>query len=340
MIPRVSERSVGEPARSVGEPLHVVFGTGQVGRALAARLVALGLPVRAVSRNRPSGLPDGVEWRAADASDPEAATAAAEGASVIYQCLNAPYTNWPELFPPLQRGVLSAAERTGALLVSLENLYGYGPTTGEPMTEDLPLVATTIKGRTRAAMTQELLAAAQAGRVRIAIGRASDFFGAGVTETTLGERVFANALANKRADFIGNPDLSHTYSYVPDVAAGLAMLGTDERAVGGVWHLPGPETTTTREVLALVSREVGHSVEIRSVPKLIVRALGVFNPLMRGLAEMSYEFDEPFVLDTSKYEATFGTGGTPLNAAIGATVGWYRGRNGASSSPSEAGTGS
>ena len=80
---------------------------------------------------------------------------------------------------------VTAAERTDALLVSLENLYGYGPTDGAPMTEDLPLNATTSKGRVRAAMTAELLAAAQSGRVRIAIGRASDFFGAGVTESTL-----------------------------------------------------------------------------------------------------------------------------------------------------------
>src|SRR5271166_4217029 len=225
--------------------LHVVFGTGQVGSTLAAHLACQGLAVRAVSRHRPPPLA-GVDWRAADASDPEAAADAAKGASVVYQCLNAPYTNWPELFPPLQRGVLSAAERNGALLVSLENLYGYGPTGGKPMTEDLPLAATTVKGRTRAAMTRELLAAADAGQVRIAIGRASDFFGAGVTETTLGERVFANALAGKRADFLGDSDLPHTYSYVPDVAAGLAILGTDERAVGEVWHLPGPETVTTR----------------------------------------------------------------------------------------------
>jgi hypothetical protein len=107
--------------------------------------------------------------------------------SVRYQCLNAPYTDWPRRFPPLQRGVLAAAERTDALLVSLENLYGYGPIGKVPMTEDLPLAATTVKGRTRAAMTRELLAAAEAGRVRTAIGRASDFFGAGITTgTTLG----------------------------------------------------------------------------------------------------------------------------------------------------------
>ena len=307
--------------------LHVVFGTGQVGSALAGHLTGLGLAVRTVSRDRPRALADGADWRTADVSDPEAAADAAKGASVVYQCLNAPYTQWPELFPPLQRGVLAAAERTGALLVTLENLYGYGPTGGKPMTEDLPLAATTVKGATRAAMTAELLAAAEAGRVRFAIGRASDFFGPGVTAgSTLGERVFGNALAGKRADFIGHPDLPHTYSYVPDIAAGLATLGTDPRAAGQVWHLPGPQTVTTRALLDLVAAEVGHPVGVRSVPKLAVRALGLVNPLLRELAEMSYEFDQPFVLDTSKYESAFGAAGTLLAAAVAATVAWYRTR--------------
>ncbi len=310
--------------------LHVVFGAGQVGRALAARLAVLGVPVRMVSRHRPSAPLAGVDWRAADAMDPEAATDAAKGASVVYQCLNAPYTDWPKRFPPLQRGVLSAAESNGALLVSLENVYCYGPTGGEPMTEDLPLAATTVKGRTRAAMAQELLAAADAGRVRIAIGRASDFFGAGATESSLGERVFGNAVAGKRADFIGNPDLPHTYSYIPDIAAGLATLGTDERAIGGVWHLPGPETVTTRELLELVAVDVGHPVGVRSLPKLAVRALGLFNPTIREIVELSYEFEQPFVLDTGKYQSTFGTEATPLPTAIAATVAWYSSRNGTS----------
>jgi nucleoside-diphosphate-sugar epimerase len=314
--------------------VHVVFGAGQVGSALTARLTGLGLSVRVVSRHRPALLADEVDWRSADATNPEAATDAARGASVIYQCLSAPYTDWPRSFPPLQRGVLAVAEKTGALLVSLENLYGYGPTAGGVMTEELPLAATTVKGRTRVAMTQELLAAAEAGRVRIAIGRASDFFGAGITTgTTLGERVFANAVAGKRADFIGNPDLPHTYSYVPDIAAGLATLGTDERAVGGVWHLPGPETVSTRQLLELVAGMVGHPVGVRSVPKLALRALGLFNPLLRELPEMSYQFDEPFVLDTTKYNSTFGTAGTPLATAIGATVAWYQSQNGTPSPP-------
>ncbi len=304
--------------------LQVVFGAGQVGLALANQLASSGSAVRSVSRRRPTALAQGVEWRAADANDPEAANAAANGASVIYQCLSAPYTEWPKKFPPLQRAVLNAAEQADALLVSLENLYGYGSTGGVAMTEDLPLNATTSKGRVRAAMTAELLDAARSGRIRIAIGRASDFFGAGATESTLGARVFGNAVAGKRADFIGDPDLLHTYSYVPDIAASLEVLGNDERAIGQVWHLPGPETVSTAAVLELIAGEVGHPVAVRSVPKLVLRALGIVNPMVRGLAEMAYEFEEPFVLDTSKFESTFGMKGTSLDVAIKETVAWYR----------------
>ena len=303
---------------------HVVFGTGQVGSALIKRLASTGFAVRAVSLHRPVALPDGVEWQAADASDPDAACRAATGAEVIYQCLGAPYTRWPELFPQLQRGVLGAAEQSGALLVSLENVYGYGPSGGVAMTESLPLAATTVKGRTRAAMTQELLAASQSGRIRIAVGRAADFFGAGVTESTLGERVFAKALARKRVDFLGNPDLVHTYSYVPDIAAGLATLGTDDRAVGQVWHLPGPETGTTTALLDLLAGQVGHPIRVRSVPRLLMHALGLVNPMMRGLAEMAYQFDEPFVLDTTKFTSTFGGTVTPMATAVAETIAWYR----------------
>jgi len=308
--------------------LHVVFGTGQVGQALVTHLTTRGVAVRAVSRHRRPALA-GVDWRPVDVTDPEAAADAAKGASVVYQCLNAPYSEWAERFPPLQRGVLAAAERNGALLVSLENVYGYGPTEGRPMTEDLPLAATTAKGRTRAAMTGELLAAAAAGRARIAIGRASDFFGPGVTQgSTLGERVFGNALDGRRADFIGDPDLLHSYSYVPDIAAGLATLGTDVRAIGEVWHLPGPETVTTRALLDLVANEVGHPVAVRGLSKLALRGLGLVNPTIRELGEMTYQFDQPFVLDTAKYESTFGAAGTRLPVAIAATVAWYRNRTG------------
>ena len=149
--------------------LHVVFGAGQVGRALAAQLSDMGHAVRTVSLHQPEGVTSGVDCRTADVTDTEAAIDAAKGASVVYQCLGAPYTQWQTKFPPLQRNVIVAAERADALLVTLENVYAYGDTGGRPLTEDLPLSANTSKGRARAAMTVELLEAEQAGRVSISI---------------------------------------------------------------------------------------------------------------------------------------------------------------------------
>ena len=173
--------------------------------------------------------PTVVDWRGADATDPEAATDAAKGAS---RHLPMPQRALHEMGRALPTAAARSAGRGRTKRRAPgepgEPLRLWARPTAQPMTEDLPLAATTVKGRTRAAMTQELLAARDAGRVHIAIGRASDFFGAGVTESTLGERIFANALAGRRADFIGNPDLPHTYSYVPDIAAGLATLGTDD----------------------------------------------------------------------------------------------------------------
>jgi nucleoside-diphosphate-sugar epimerase len=293
---------------------------------LADRLAREHLTVRVVSRHRPAVMPVDVDWCGADVTDPASAAHVAEGATVVYQCLNAPYTGWPELFPPLQRNVLDAAARAGALLVTLENVYAYGPTHGRAMTEDLPLSATTSKGRARAAMTEELLAAHRDGHVRVAIGRASDFFGPGVTASTLGDRVFGRAVAGRRADFLGDPGLEHTYSYVPDVAAGLATLGTDDRAIGQTWHLPGPGTVTTRAILDLVSAQLGHPVGVRGLPRPVRRAFALVNPMMRELDEMAYQFESPFVLDTSKFTAVFGPRPTPLPEAVTETVDWYGAR--------------
>jgi hypothetical protein len=111
--------------------LHVVFGTGQAVSVLAAQLAGPGVAVRAVSRHRPVTLAGGIDWRAAEAEVAEVAADAAKGASVVYQCVDAPYTQWLERFPLLRPGMLAAAERTRALLVVLENLCGYGPARGK-----------------------------------------------------------------------------------------------------------------------------------------------------------------------------------------------------------------
>ena len=303
---------------------HVVFGTGPVGLAVMDELVTKSKRVRMVNRSGRASVPHGVEVIGGDATDEVFAREASDGASVVYFALNPPYNKWPELFPPLQAGVLEGAASAGAKLVVMENLYMYGLTGGRPLTEDLPHAPNTRKGAVRARMSEELMEAHSSGRVRVAIGRASDYFGPRVLVSAAGEQIFGRAVQGKSAQVAGDPNQPHTYTYAPDVGRGLTILGEREEALGQAWHLPSPETLTTRQFVEMIFEEVGKPARIQAAPKILLRAMGLFNPGMRELIEMLYEFEEPFVVDHSKFEQAFGEQATPLKEAIGETVRWYR----------------
>jgi nucleoside-diphosphate-sugar epimerase len=304
--------------------LHVVFGTGPVGMATMEALVAQAQPVRLVNRSATVDLPAGVALMQGDVTDAAFAARAAEGAAVIYFALNPPYTEWPQRFPPLLDAVMATALQTGAKLVVMDNLYMYGDTNGAPLTEDLPYKAHTRKGQTRAAMAKSVLAAHAKGDVQATIARAADFFGPRVLESALGERVFKPALAGKAASVMGDPDQPHTYTYMADIGRALAILGTDDRALGEVWHIPSPPTRTTRAVIDRIFAEIGQPAQVSAMPRLMVKGLSLFMPVLREVDEMLYEFEKPFIMDDSKFKATFGDIATDWDAAIAATVAWYR----------------
>jgi nucleoside-diphosphate-sugar epimerase len=220
---------------------------------------------------------------------------------------------------------MEGAMAAGAKYVSLENVYMYGDTKGVPMTEDLPYRAHTNKGKVRAQMATALMEAHDAGRLRVSIGRASDYFGPHAEmQSYFGSRVIPAALAGKRASVYGDIDQPHTWTYSADVGHALALLGTDDEADGQVWHVPSPEPRTAREMLTMIFDAAGTTPKMQSAPKLLFRGMGVFQPVVKELVEMWYEFDQPFVVDSSKFARKFGVAATPTEDAIDATVEWYR----------------
>src|SRR4051794_23206827 len=306
---------------------HVVLGAGAVGLAVAEALARRGEPVRVVNR---SGLREplpGVQSAGGDISDPTFAAAVTRGARVVYQALNPPYHRWAQEFPALQAAAIDAARAADARLVVMDNVYMYGRANGRPFTEDRGYDAHTRKGRVRAAMARDLMAAHDAGRVRVSVGRASDFFGPRAGgQSLIGDRVIPAALADKVGSVMGDPDMPHTYTFVPDIGENLVRLGERDDALGRVWHLPSPETRTTREVIGLVYQAAGTRPRLRVTPARLMRALGLVNRTVREVNEMAYEFDEPFVVDASRAESELGLRATPLADAVEQTVRWYRAR--------------
>ena len=307
-------------------PEHVIFGTGAVGLATYEALRRRGERVRLVNRSGHAPVRDDVEVVGGDARDAGFTTAAARGARVVYQTLNPPYSEWTSQFPALQAGVVAAAQSTGARLVSMENVYMYGRPAGRPLTEDRAYDAHTEKGRLRGRMARELLAAHQAGRVEVAIGRASDYFGPrGGAQSNLGDRVFGPALSGRTASVLGDLDQPHTYSYIPDIGEGLAVLGEHPDAAGEVWHLPNdPDTRTTRQLVDIVYRHAGRpETKVRAMPPLVLRGVGFFNATVRELLEMRYQFEEPFIVDSSKMATKLGVHATPIDRALAETLATY-----------------
>jgi nucleoside-diphosphate-sugar epimerase len=128
----------------------------------------------------------------------------------------------------------------------------------------------------------------------------------------------------KSVQVAGDPDQPHTYTYVTDIGKGSVILGEREEALGRAWHLPSPETVTTRQFVEMIFEEVGKPTRVQAAPEILLRAMGLFNPALCEILEMLYEFEEPFVVDDSRFEREFGEQATPLREAIQRTVCWYR----------------
>jgi nucleoside-diphosphate-sugar epimerase len=307
--------------------LHVVFGTGPIGLATIDHLVARDLPVRVVNRSGDADVPAGVEVVAADATDHDAATTTAAGAAVVYQCLNPEYHRWAEDFPRLQAGIVAACRANGARLVSFENVYMYGDTGGTPMTEDTPTRPHTRKGKVRLAMAEELSALHDAGELDVVTARASDYFGPRALEQSpLGELVIGKALARKSAQVVGDPTQPHSYTFIPDAGRMMAELGTRDDVGGEVFHVPNAPARSTLEIIGMIGERLGTTVKVQTAPKLLLRAMGLFNPTVREVIEMLYEFEQPFVVDSTKAEQRLGLAPTPLDDALAATIAWFRSR--------------
>lgn len=305
---------------------HVVLGTGAIGRAVAQELVRRGESVRLVNRSgKMDEVPVGVEVVASDLYDQAKVREVTRGARVVYQASQPPYSEWPEKFPLLQKSIIAGLSGSDSKLVLIENVYMYGDTHGKPMTEETPHQAQTRKGRVRAEISTAAFEAHKAGRVQVTAARGGNFFGPWGTDSTMGARVFYPLLRGKPAQLIGRTDIPHTHTYVKDFGRALVILGERGEADGHAWHVPNDQPRMTQgELVRMFAEEAGVEPNMSSMGKLMMSIGGLFIPEAKETVEMMYEFDKPFIIDSSKFETTFGMKATPTREAIKETVDWYK----------------
>jgi nucleoside-diphosphate-sugar epimerase len=299
---------------------HVVVGAGPVGLATARELVAAGHEVLLVSRSGRGPEIAGVTRAAADAADEGRLAELAQGAAALYNCINPPsYDVWPTYWPPVAAAFLGAAETSGAVLVTASCLYGYGPV-DEPMVEGMPDLAAGVKGRLRATMWAEALAAHRAGRIRAVEVRGSDYMGPEVGNAHI-PQVVPRALKGKAVRVFGRPDLPHSFTDVRDMGRALAAVATEPSAWGRVWHAPTNPPVTQAQAVADVCRAAGREpVRVRPWPKALLSVGGMVVPLLREMRETVYQFERPYVLDSSAITRELGLEPTPWDEVCRATA--------------------
>ncbi|MFI7491329.1 NAD-dependent epimerase/dehydratase family protein [Micromonospora echinaurantiaca] len=299
--------------------LHLIVGAGPVGSATARLLADRGERVRLVTRRGGGPAHPGVERIAADATDAGRLAELATGAAALYNCANPAYHRWTTDWPPLAGAMLAAAERSGAVLATVGNLYGYGPVDA-PMTESTPLRPNSVKGQVRVRMWTDALAAHRAGRVRVTEVRGSDYLGAGA-QSMMTMLVLPRVAAGKRALVPADLDAPHSWTYVGDVVRTLVAVAGDERGWGRPWHVPSPPAVSIRELAARAAALAGAPApRLARMPGPVFRLGGLFDPTAKEMREMAYQFDRPFLLDATATTATFGIDPTPLDDALAATL--------------------
>ncbi len=286
--------------------MHTILGiNGNVGKLLATELTQKGIKVRGVSRRPFLG-----NWEhiAADVLNLEQLTAAIAGSEVVYLAVGLEYTIkiWQRDWPILMQNTIEACRRTNAKLIFIDNVYMYGRVDGT-MTETTPMHPSSEKGKVRAEVAKLLLTAFEGKILRGCIARAADFYGPDCDKSGLNMTVFERFAAKKSAQWLGKADKKHSFTYVPDMAKALAILGTDDRMNQSfVWHLPtAAPALTGLEIMEQAGKLFDVSPKFSAIGDFMMSILGIFIPIMRELKEMSYQTNFDYIFSSEKFERVF-----------------------------------
>lgn len=285
----------------------ILGGGGAIGTQLAIALKAYTNQVRIVSRN-PKKVAGEDELFPADLMDEVAVSKAVEGAEVVYLVAGLPYKLkvWQEQWPRIMRNVINACKQHGAKLVFFDNIYLYDEKSIGHLTENSPVNPPSKKGKLRAALVRMIMDEVKSGSLTALIARAADFYGPGVNTSMLQETVYKNFKGGKGAFWMGDRSKIHSFTYTPDAAKATALLGNTPDAYNQVWHLPtSEEKLTGTDWIKLFAEGMQVKNKSMSISKSFVWVMGLFNPLMKEMVEMMYQYNGDYFFDSMKFKACF-----------------------------------
>ncbi len=285
----------------------ILGANGTIGTVLARELNKYTDKIRLVSRH-PKKINQSDELFPADLSDIGLVEKAIAGSEIVYLVVGFDYNLkvWQKNWPKLMRAVIDACVLYKAKLVFFDNVYMYAKETISHMTEESAINPPSKKGLVRKQIADMLLHEVTTGNLTALIARSADFYGPDNDKSALIELVYKNLKKGKKPYWFVDPNKKHSFTYTPDAAKATALLGNTPDAYNQVWHLPtDPNVLTGTQIAALFAKEMKTDQSVSVLPVWLLSLLGIFNPLMKEMPEMMYQYDRDYFFDSGKFDKRF-----------------------------------
>ncbi|MDB5142471.1 MAG: hypothetical protein JWQ66_1184 [Mucilaginibacter sp.] len=287
--------------------MHTILGAGgAVANALTRELTNNNETIRLVSRKPIQSAGKNITWKKADLLNYSELLEASKGSTVIYLTAGLVYDKsvWQQQWPVIMQNFINLGKETGARLIFFDNVYSYGLVNG-PMLETTPYNPCSVKGEVRAKIATQLLDEAKAGNIKTTIARGADFYGTD-SQNAFVDMMVLNKYAKKgKAQWIGNPNKLHNFSYIPDMGKGMFLLGQNPDSDNQVWHMPTAKPITGKQFIEIAADIYGVAPKYFAVNKFMLWMYGLFVKVVMGTVEMYYQYDHDYNFNSDKFEKAF-----------------------------------
>ena len=262
--------------------------------------------VRLVSRT-PRKVHEDDALVAANLLDADQTAQAVEDSRIVYFTAGLPPDTqlWETQFPVMLKNALAASRAAGAKFVYFDNTYMY-PQDSRVQTEEIAFAPVGRKGKVRAAMASMVLEEMARGDIPVAIGRAPEFYGPGMTQSFTNALVIDRLKAGEKPRVPARDDTKRTLIWTPDASRALAVIGNTPDAFGQTWHLPCCDDRPTYRQLVTSACEVfGRDASYTVLGKWTLAAAGLFSSKVREIKELLPRYEQDNLFDSSKFKRRF-----------------------------------
>ena len=231
---------------------------------------------------------------------------------------------WNEKWPAIMTNAINACKKYNTKLIFFDNVYVLGKVSGA-MTEVTPYNPVSKKGELRAKLATQLMDEVKAGNIRAMITRAADFYGPDCKTSVLNSLVFDKLAKGKKAQWMVNDKVVHSFTFTPDCGKALWLLSQNDNAWNQIWHTPTASPPLTgKEIISLASKFFKAPDKDLIIGKGMIAMLGIFMRLMYEMKEMLYQYDSDYVFDSSKFNRAFNFEPTSYKEGFEITAASYK----------------